>query len=471
VDRPSALDLAFLDLETSRAPLHVGWTLRFAGTAPDLAALRLHLADRLAAVPRFRRRLAGGGLDAPHWVDDPRFDLAHHVFAVTLRAPGGPAQLRETAGVLLSRPLLADRPLWRLYLVDGLQDGGFAIVGQAHHALIDGLAAIEVARLLFGPPAGEDPATAWTPAPAPPGATAALGTTAARLRSAGAAACRLGTAVARPGAAIALAEAANAVAALARPSATTALDRSATPERVVAYGSVPLDGVRAAGLAQGATVNDVLLAACALALRRTLRRRDETPARLRALVPVSVRGRDPSGAAALGNRISFLSVELPLDERDPERVLRAIRTRSTAAKTGGQAGALEALALAADALPGPGRRALVRAAARTVSFNLVISNVPGPPAPLELLGRPLLSLHPMVPLLHGHALSIGAVSYEGELALGLAADAAVVPDVARVAEDLEAAFEALRSVATARRRTATPWAARATARRQRAAKR
>jgi WS/DGAT/MGAT family acyltransferase len=239
----------------------------------------------------------------------------------------------------------------------------------------------------------------------------------------------------------------------------------------VAFGSVPLDAERLAGRAQDATVNEVLLAACALALRRALRRREETPARLRALVPVSVRHRDPSGAAALGNRLSFLSVDLPLDERDPARVLRTIRERSRAAKTGGQAGALEALALAADALPGPGRRALVRAAARTVSFNLVISNVPGPPMPLALLGRPLRSLHPMVPLLHGHALSIGAVSYEGDLALGLAADAAVVPDVARVAEDLEAAFDALRAAGTRRDRPATPWATRASARRQRAAKR
>ncbi|HWI73336.1 MAG TPA: wax ester/triacylglycerol synthase domain-containing protein, partial [Baekduia sp.] len=136
MDRPSALDLAFLDLETPQAPLHVGWTLRFGGPAPPVAALRLHLDARLGAVPRFRRRLVRPAVGAgPFWADDPGFDVARHVFGVALRSPG---ELRAIAGMLLSRPLPDDRPLWRMYLVDGDADG-FAIVGQAHHALIDGV--------------------------------------------------------------------------------------------------------------------------------------------------------------------------------------------------------------------------------------------------------------------------------------------------------------------------------------------
>lgn len=153
MDRPSALDLAFLDLETPEAPLHVGWTLRFDGAAPPVAALRRHLDARLDAVPRFRRRLERPALGAPHWVDDAGFDVARHAFGVALAAPGGDEELRAVAGALLSRPLPADRPLWRMYLVDGLAGGGFALVGQAHHALVDGVAAVAVARLLFGPAA------------------------------------------------------------------------------------------------------------------------------------------------------------------------------------------------------------------------------------------------------------------------------------------------------------------------------
>ncbi|HWH92665.1 MAG TPA: wax ester/triacylglycerol synthase domain-containing protein, partial [Baekduia sp.] len=173
MDRPTALDLAFFDLETPQAPIHVGWTLRFGGDAPSLAALRRHLDARLGAVPRFRRRLVAAGplgLAGPSWVDDPGFDVARHAFGVSLPAPGGVEQLRQVAGTLLSQPLPADRPLWRIYLLDGLDRGGaFALVGQAHHALVDGIAAVEVALLLFGPPSAGGLAAGggWAPAAGP----------------------------------------------------------------------------------------------------------------------------------------------------------------------------------------------------------------------------------------------------------------------------------------------------------------
>jgi WS/DGAT/MGAT family acyltransferase len=473
VDRPSALDLAFLDLETPQAPLHVGWTLRFSGRAPSLAALRRHLDERLHAVPRFRRRLVRTplGLAAPQWVDDPGFDVARHAFAVALPAPAGPAQLRELAGALLSRPLPPDRPLWRMYLVEDDGDG-FALVGQVHHALVDGIAAIEVALLLFGP-ADTEGVRGWAPARAVPTAAAARATLGVRARAAVTAARDLGGAALRPGPAGAVREAARALESVARPVPTTLLDRSETPERAIAFAHVPLDAARAAGHRFGATINDVLLAASSLALRRTLRRCGEHPEELRALVPISVRG-DEQGA--LGNRISFLSVDLPVGEPDPRRTLRTVRARTAVAKGGGDAGALEALARAADALPGPGRRLLTRSAVHAVGFNLVISNMPGPPVELSLLGRPLVAVHPMVPLLHGHALTIGAVSYGGRLNLGLASDAAVLPDVVELARDLEAAFDALRVDAgepapTPGAPAPTPWQLRARARRQRAANR
>jgi diacylglycerol O-acyltransferase len=484
VDRPSALDLAFLDLETPQAPLHVGWTLRFAGgpgPPPSLAALRRHLDVRLHAVPRFRRRLVRPALSGPLWADDPGFDVAHHAFAVSLAAPGGAGQLREVAGALLSQPLPADRPLWRMYLVDGLADGGFAVIGQAHHALVDGIAAIEVALLLFGAAASEDGAdgaASWVPARAPSGPEAARATLGARARAAAGAARDVSGALAGgAGAAGAagvsgmLRDAARAVESLARPVGATSLDHSVTCERVVAYADVPLDAVRDTGRRHEATVNDVLLAASSIALRAALRRRGERPTTLRALVPVSVRGDDQG---ALANAISFLPIELPVGEPDPHRVLRLVRARTATAKGGGDAGALEALARAADALPGAGRRLLTRSAVRAVGFNLVISNVPGPPVELSLLGRPLLSVHPMVPLLHGHALTIGAVSYAGRLNLGLAADAAVLPDVVEIGRDLEAAFDALRLEEPAATGDGlTPWRAQARARRrdQRAANR
>jgi WS/DGAT/MGAT family acyltransferase len=238
----------------------------------------------------------------------------------------------------------------------------------------------------------------------------------------------------------------------------SALERSATARRAVAYAGVPLDAVREAGRRREATVNDVLLAATSTALRRALRRRDDPRDTLRALVPVNVRA---DAGAALGNRISFLPVELPVGEPDPDRALATIRARTAAAKAGGDAAGLDALGRAADALPAAGRRVVARAALRAVPFTLVVSNVPGPPVELRLLGRPLRAIHPMVPLLHGHALTVGAVSYGGSLHVGLAADADLVPDVVDVARDLEAAFDALRVAAPPPRPGDTPWRARA----------
>jgi WS/DGAT/MGAT family acyltransferase len=490
VDRPTALDLAFLDLETPQAPLYVGWTLRFGGDggAPSVAALRRHLEARLHAVPRFRRRLVRPVLGAPFWADDPGFDIARHVFGVTLAAPGGVDELREVAGALLSQELPADRPLWRMYLVDGLAadagGGGFALVGQAHHALVDGVAAIAVARLLFGPEADAAAADAWVPAAASSAGEALRTTIETRARAAGTAVRDVAGALwsdGAPGTAGAsassadratavLRDAAHAVDALARPSTPTSLERSLTARRAVAYADVDFAAVREAGRRRGATVNDLLLAATVIALRAALRRRGEAPEAVRALVPVSVRaGEDP----ALGNRISFMGVELPVGEPDRERVVALVRARTSAAKAGGDAGVLEALGRAADALPGPGRRLMARSALRVVPFTLVVSNVPGPPGGLLLLGRPLRGIHPMVPLLHGHALTIGAVSYAGRLQLGLAADAEVVEDVVTIAGDLEAAFDALAQPtrAAAAPGSVTPWRARAQARRQRAANR
>ncbi|WP_196809037.1 wax ester/triacylglycerol synthase family O-acyltransferase [Conexibacter woesei] len=455
MDRPTALDLAFLDLETPQAPLVVGWTLRFDGAAPGVAALRRWIDARLGGVPRFRRRLVRGA-----WVDDVRFDVARHVFAVS--AARGTA-LREVAGALLSAPLPEDRPLWRMYVVDGVDGGGFAIVGQAHHALVDGIAAIEVAMLLFGPEARGD--ASWVPSPAPSPAETLRTTAAARVRAlAGAARASdalLGSAV----------RAVEGVVA-ARGVAPSPLERSVTARRAVAYAAVPLDAVRAAGARREATINDVLLAATSVALRGALRRRGDARDALRALVPVNVRSGDGAGGA-LGNRISFLPVELPVGEPDPDRALATIRARTAAAKAGGDAAALDALGQAADALPGAGRRVVARAAVRAVPFSLVVSNVPGPPVRLELLGRPLRAIHPLVPLLHGHALTVGAVSYDGVLHVGLAADAEVVADVVDVARDLEAAFDALRVADGPPQPGTTPWRTRARERRaaQRAANR
>ncbi len=471
-DRLSALDAAFLDIETSRAPLHVGWTLRFAGAPPSLSALRRHVDSRLGRMPRFRRRvvLPAFSLGDPHWADDAGFDVARHVHSLKLAPPAGSAALRELAGVLLSTPLDATRPLWRLNLITGVGDG-FALVGQAHHALVDGMAAVEVATLLLDVTGGESPRESdpWVPQPAPT-ATGALGaaligraagvaTAGAVLRSGPGAPAEIVRGLGR-GAGIAP-QALSAMAALASPSARTALDNSLTRERRIAFGSAPLHDLREAARRHGATVNDLLLTASSVAVGAALRRRGELPTAVRALVPASTRGVGEDASEA-GNRISFLAVDLPVAEPDLGRVLQIVRARAAARKRSGEAGAADALLRAADALPAAGRRQVARAAARAARFSVIVSNVPGPPIALELLGREMTAAWPAVPLLDGHALTIGALSYNGRLFAGVYADAEVVPDAVQVAQDVERAFEAL---LTLERPVATPWRARARTRR------
>jgi len=457
-DRLSALDAAFLDLETDRAPLHVGWTMRFTGEPPTLSALRRHVDGRLAAFPRFRRRVVEPalGLGDPHWVDDAGFDVARHVHALRLAPPSGPAELRDLAGVLLASPLEPHRPLWRMTLVTGLQGGGFALIGQAHHALVDGVAALEVAALVLDPLAAARGAAGggkrWVPG-APPSAAGALGA-AVRQRALGGA----GAARELVGGA---AGAARVAGSLVLPTASTVLEQSRTRERRTAFASAPLTDVRDAARRHEATVNDALLAASAIALGAALARRGDCPPSVRALVPASTRSADED-AADLGNRISFLAVDLPLGEPDPVRVLRAVRARTGARKRSGHAGAGDALLRSADLLPAAGRKAAARAAARAARFTLVVSSVTGPAQPLALLGREMTGAWPAVPLLDGHALSIGALSYAGRLHAGVYADADVVPDAAEIARDLERALDALR---TAPPLTGTPWRARARARR------
>ena len=468
-DRLSALDASFLDLDTAAAPLHVGWTMRFEGNAPPLAQLRRHLEARLHAVPRFRRRVAAPrlGLGDLRWSDDPGFDIAHHVHALRLAAPGGPAELRELAGMLLSKPLDPARPLWRIYLVDGLDRGGFALIGQAHHALVDGIAAIEVALLLFTPdppPPAEGHADGGPWRPALPASVPANATAAVRARlGEGSRTARALVGAARRTDPARLREVAGAIEAFARPSAPTSLDRTAGPERAVAFATTDLEGVREVGKRHGGTINDVLLAACTLALGRALRRRGERPEAIKVLVPVNVR----DGATSAGNKISFIGINLPVAEMDPLRVLRSVRAQTRAAKAAGEAGPLAALADAADALPASARRAVTRTAAKAASFTAIVSNVPGPPVDLGLLGRPLASIFPAVPILDGHSLTIGALSYRGRLHLGITADAVVVPDALDLGRDLEQAFDTLRVLPVARE--VTPWRERARDRRGRRA--
>ena len=436
--RLSALDASFLDVETASAHMHVGWAAAFDppedGPAPSFEQLRDHISRRLHRAPRYRQRLAAVpfGLSRPVWVDDECFDLAHHV----RRAPTG--DLRELAGTVLSTPLPRDRPLWEMWIADGLDDRRIGVVGKAHHCMVDGIAAVELAGLLLDPqpePPPEPP-DQWLPQPAPGSASRLLDglvdRAAAQLSLVGTA-VHLATSPAR------LAKGAQSatralLSSLAPANTVGALNESISPYRTLATLGRPLDELRAIKRAHGCTVNDVVLAAACGGVRRYLERRDEEPARLKAMVPVNVR--DGGSAGELGNRISFIFLELPCDEPDPVERLHDIGRATTEAKQAGEpSGATTMLDLAAAA-PSALQRAVSRLVASPRTFNVVVSNIPGPREPLWMLGCRLREAYPVVPLADRHALSVGFTSIADGAFFGVYSDRDAVSDAERLAADI-----------------------------------
>jgi WS/DGAT/MGAT family acyltransferase len=449
VDSMSALDECFLRLETPAAHRHVGWTLLLEGEPPSLRALRRHVAARLELLPRFRRRVVTSRLRLhdPVWVDDEEFSVARHVLGVQAPPDGGTAELRALAGELLSTPLDRRRPLWRLYLITGLREGRFAIVGQAHHALTDGLGEVALATLLLD----REPTSAaliprsFDPA-APPGILERLRATAGervRLgRKAGGFALRT---LMNPGALgeglSGLQRLGDALAAVGTRAPVTKLNRPIGSRRAVAFTRLDLAAARELGRRQGTSTSDVVLATAALALGRYLRRADECHPWLRVLVPVNTRAAD---AEELGNQVSAMFVELPVGEREPVAVLSEVARQTQHNQRENRAEPIDAMLRASRFAPTPVRDVIAWLLSRPQTFNAVLSNVPGPAEPLYLLGRRVQAAYPAIPLAQGHGLSIGVLSYCGSLHVGLYADPEIVPDLVAVARDFASAFDALR---------------------------
>ena len=375
VDALSALDESFLRLETESVHMHIGWTMFVEGARPSLRELRAHVSERLERVPRFRRRVLSSRLmlHDPVWVDDERFDIAEHVRLARVPAGGSPAATRRLAGQLLSVPLDRERPLWRLYLLDGLEGGRFAMVGQAHHALVDGAAAVEMAQLLLDdrPVVEAVSAPRFDSDPSPNLMTRARASAAERLglaRRAGSLALR--TLSSPTEATYELQRLGSALAAVGARAPATALNRPIGPDRSVAFARLSLHAARQLGRRHGATVNDIVLATATLALGRYLRRGGESHPWLRALVPVNTRDADGTQDQ---NRTGAMFVELPVGERDPRAVLAEV-SRQTAQKQARRPRGTDRWAcprLAARAASAEGRRRLDDGAAADLQCGAV----------------------------------------------------------------------------------------------------
>ena len=463
----SALDAFFLYAEREEAPLHIGAVYLFEGGARvaggrGAQGIARTLQERLHLVPRYRQRVRFRPLNLGHpvWVDDADFDLGYHVRRAALPAPGDEAALRDYAARVFARRLDVRKPLWELYVVEGLADGRVAVIHKVHHAMVDGISSVDVGTLLFDlqpEPRVPPRAKPWRPRPAP-GALELARATVDGLRarvpaSPLALGARLpglvrdvaGEAMASP-----WAGAASLALSLVRPGHRLSFNHLVGPNRRVHHLEVPLAAAKRVKDALGGTVNDVLLAIVAEGVRGWLLEREEPmPDALRVFCPVSVR--DEQQRYALGNLVSGMIVELPLRSMPPETRLARISAATGDLKRTRQAVAAQSLTTLAGWAPAT-LHALGSRLASQPRFGLqsavqmVVTNVPGPQVPLYTGGAQMLEVWPLIPVYHTLGLSLALVSYDGTVHFGLTADRELVPDLDRVARHLERAAAAVQAL-------------------------
>ncbi|MFJ5551031.1 wax ester/triacylglycerol synthase family O-acyltransferase [Streptomyces sp. NPDC093225] len=469
MERLSPLDLAFWRIESARHPMHLGALALFTADGPGAAARAARLlAERSAHVPGLRRRIQEVLLPvgAAAWTADPGFDPADHVRLL----PGSHPDPHRTAGPLMARPLDRGRPPWEAHVMEGADEGSFAVLFKFHHALTDGLGALALAARLFdggepgsseGGPSAVASGRARSGSGAGSGAGSSSGAGVGVGSGSGAGAVgwpvpdlrRLsGTLLSRVQDRVQdLGQALEIGAAVARSGLPIGVpDGLTTPpgtagERSTAGVTLCLDDVHRVRKAAGGTVNDVLIALVAGALRRWLAERGDrvTGPGPRALVPVS--RRRPKGAGGAGNRLSGYLVRLPLAEPDPLGRLDAVRADMDRNKEAGPHRGAGAVALLADHVPPLGHRLggpLVAQAARLL-YDVLVTSVPLPGLTFTLGGATLREVHPLAPLAHGQALAVAVSTYKGTVHYGLVADTAAVPDLDDLARALREELDGL----------------------------
>lgn len=446
-DRLTGLDASFLHMERAGAHMHVASTIVFSGTAPTHREFRDHIESRLHLVPRFRQKLrfVPFAQGRPVWVDDPFLNLNYHVRRTALPAPGSDEQLRNLAARIFSQQLDRTKPLWELWLVEGLDGDRFAIIGKSHHALVDGISGVDITTVLFD--TEEEPAAPpvrppkWAPRPEPRDLDLLRDALKERATSPREIARGVRAAMRGPrqvlrglGATREFLEAG-----LAAPQ--TPFNVEIGPHRRLAFVRTDLSDFKRVKNAHGGTVNDVVLSVVTGALGSYLRARghETEDLTLRAMVPVSVRAEEERGA--LGNRISAMMAPLPVWCEDPVERLHLISETMGDLKGSGQAVGAEILTRLTDFAPTTLASQAARLQPAQRFFNLVVTNVPGPQFPLYVLGRKMDAIFPMVPLARRQALCVGIMSYNGEVDFGLVGDYDAMPDLDSFGLDVEAAVK------------------------------
>jgi diacylglycerol O-acyltransferase / wax synthase len=477
-DQMSALDAFFLYIERDEAPLHIGGVYIFEGTsrvAGERGALGIArtLEERLHLVPRYRQKVQHRPLRLGHpvWVDDPQFDLDYHLRHVTLPRPGGAAQLREYVARVFAQRMDPVRPLWELYVVEGLAGGRVALIHKVHHAMVDGISTVDIGTLLFDmqPEPYRPTPPPWRPRPAPDDRALALsglerlrGLADVDLSSLSEALPRVVAdrvpeafqSAVRWAAGSPWSGTASLARTLTRPARQLSFNQPIGRSRRIGHVVFPLDGVKQVKDVLGGTVNDVVLAIVAQGMRRwLLGRGEQAPETMRVLCPVSVR--DGDARHALGNQLSGMIAELPLGDMslatrlarvssitgDLKESRQAAAAQSLTALTGWAPATLQALGARLGTQPDGGFQSVV---------NMIVTNIPGPQIPFYTGGAQLLEVWPLVPVYHMLGLNLAVVSYNGLIHMGLVADPDLVPDVDALATSIRRAASQYRTLAQRR---------------------
>ncbi len=440
--------------------MHVGAVLIFEGPPPAYTDLVEHVRGRLSGVPRFRQMLTFPPFASgrPLWTDDPTFNLNYHVRHTALPEPGGEDELRRLAGRVFSQQLDRSKPLWELWLAQGLEQNRFALISKTHHAMVDGVSGVDIATVLFDSQPIPEPATDdddWVASPRPSGAellARGAGEVAAapfKLAKRAAAVARNPEATAKR-AATALGGVGEVAWNFANPAPEVPLNVPIGSHRRFVWVRSDLKDFKRIKDELGGTINDVVLTVVTGSLREWLLSRGikTEGLELRALVPVSIRAEDEHGG--LGNRIAAMRGPLPVYVGDPVRRLGIVRQAMNGLKQSRQALGAEVISRFNDFAPPTLLAQAARINFSTRLFNLIVTNVPGPQMPLYVLGRELQDVFPVAFLPENHALAIAIMSYNGQINFGLLADYDAVADVDELAAGIERALGELGAEAKAR---------------------
>ncbi len=453
--RLSATDASFLYFERPSAPLHIGSLAVYEGQISH-ETLVSHMSSRMPLIPRYRQRVAmvPANLAHPTWEDDPDFSVRRHIHHVTLPPPGTDEQLRELTTSLFPQPLDREKPLWEMFVINGLEHDRSAIVSKVHHCMVDGVSGIEllVATLDISPqPAPPPEDDGWTPQPLPSSNERLTRAFWDQARAQMDLAREIQESLLNPRPSIqqgldVLRALTSASTWAMRPAPRTPFSAPIGPDRQVAFSEMSFIEIRQIRTSLGGTVNDVVLAILAGGLRKYFLHHGISVEgwQPRVGIPVNVRTEDEKGA--LGNRISAMVTMLPIGEADPAERLKQLREQLDQSKKENQAGALDRLLRIAALAPVP-LQALASYTTVNTTINMICTNVPGPMIPLYCVGHLLLTHHPLVPLSLDMALGVGVTSYNQRLFFGLTVDPKTVSDVDLLKQCLDQSFLELRAAA------------------------